>query len=175
MRHSLWLCWLFACGSEAAIVEPVIPAPSPPVARPAERASDSPPSLVGRALDTSHIAGIEQWYVPPGEEGNVDVVVFFEVWCPHCKQEMPHLATLDAMPGVDVLALTRQSRGVTDDIVRNFIGERDLTFGVGKVDEQLAVDLGIRGVPRAVVVKGGEIVWDGHPGKLDEEALRGWL
>jgi thiol-disulfide isomerase/thioredoxin len=182
MRHAVWLLGMLACGVESEgeldpeecargceeqkdpqAVVPVTPQPQQPAA------------LVGQALPTEDIAGVKQWYVPRHGDGEVEVVVFFEVWCPHCRNEMPHLTALDAMPGVEVVALTRQSRGVTDDQVQSFVEQHHLPFGVAQVDEQLAQKLGIRGIPRAVVVKDGTIVWDGHPGKLGEQDLQRWL
>jgi thiol-disulfide isomerase/thioredoxin len=186
MRHAVWVLGLIACGVEAEVkpeecergceeqAAPQTARPAPAV-QPAPPGGAQPSALVGQALETGEFTGVKQWYTQRRAEGELEVVVFFEVWCPHCRNEMPHLTALDAMPGVEVVALTRQSRGVTDEQVRSFVDQHHLPFGVAQVDEQLAQQLGIRGIPRAVVVKDGTIVWDGHPGKLAEEDLQRWL
>jgi hypothetical protein len=34
---------------------------------------------------------------------------------------------------------------------------------------------GVRGIPAAAVVKDGQIVWRGHPARITEDMLKGWL
>lgn len=189
MRRVLWIGWslLVGCGSDVAPGEAADEgqcergcaeqeeAVAGAQAAPARAARAEAPSNIGQDLDLGALPGVVRWHQEARGDGALDVVVFFEVWCPHCRNEMPHLSALDAMPGVEVLALTRQSRGVTDEAVESFVEQHDLPFGVAHVDEQLAAALNVRGIPRAVVVKDGKIVWDGHPAKLDEQTLRGWL
>ena len=67
---------------------------------------------VGLTVQSAELANhIEQWFVP-GElslEQGTTLLVFWEIWCPHCRTHMPLLNdTLDAFDpkGLKIVALT---------------------------------------------------------------------
>ena len=163
------LLLLIACGAEE--VAPPAPAPAP-AAPPAAKAP--PATSVGEPLDLATVT-IEKWYRPYTADGKVSVVVFWELWCPHCKREVPKLTAIDAIDGVQVVGLTRQSKGVADADVEAFLASQNVAYAVGKTDAALAQRLKIRSIPTAVVVKDGKILWQGNPGGLTEAQLKGWM
>ena len=132
-------------------------------------------SVVGQQVDSLQT----EWF--QGEANGVEgtqLVVFFEVWCPHCRREAPRLQelyeTLDDK-GLEVVALTKLSRGVTEDQLAEFIKDNGMTYPVGRAPDTLARQLNVRGIPAAAVLKDGKVVWRGHPARLDESALAKWL
>ena len=174
------LCALLA-GCPAEEPEAVAPVPAPVAA---ERAAPAPPKL-DRATIEASVVGEQvadlgtQWF--HGEPTSVDgtqLVVFFEVWCPHCRREAPRLQKLaDTLgaEGLQVVGLTRMSKGVTEEQLDTFIDENALAYPIGRPADGLAQQLKIRGIPAAAVLKDGEVVWRGHPARLSEDQIKGWL
>jgi thiol-disulfide isomerase/thioredoxin len=121
---------------------------------------------------------IEHWY--RGGEGDEDFdkgttfVVFWETWCPHCRREVPKLEEFaKAHAGkIKVLGLTRQSRDVTDDAVRQFLDESVVSYPIAREDGRAAAALAIAGIPAAAIVKDGKVVWRGHPARVDDAVLQ---
>ena len=74
-----------------------------------------------------------------------------------------------------MVALTRLTKSSTEERVRDFILEHELTIPMGKENGQLAEWAEVTGIPAAVVVRDGEAVWRGHPGTLTDAMLRGLL
>ena len=125
---------------------------------------------------------IERWFQGEGDfdaDGTgPTLVLFWESWCPHCKREVPKIQKLHADyrdQGLQILSLTKLSRGATEESVRSFIDEYGLEFSVAKETGQLSGHFGVEGVPAAAVVRNGEIVWRGHPGLLSSTLIDTWL
>ena len=125
---------------------------------------------------------IERWF--QGEDDiEVDgpgptLVLFWESWCPHCRREVPKIQKLHADyrdQGLQILSLTKLTRGATEESVRSFIDEYGLEFSVAKETGQLSSHFGVNGVPAAAVVRNGEVVWRGHPGLLSSTLIDTWL
>jgi thiol-disulfide isomerase/thioredoxin len=136
--------------------------------------------MVGKAAPDSWV--IEQWFQGEselsGDENRTTIVVFWEAWCPHCKTEMPRLQAIydkHKDRGLMVLGLTKITRGETEDSVRRFIGKYRLDFPIAKEAGEVSDHFKVSGIPAAAVVKGGKIVWRGHPIRLTEEMLKNWL
>lgn len=133
--------------------------------------------VVGR--DAGELA-IEEWYVGNTSyaNGKATLIVFWEVWCPHCRREVPNIqATFDRYnsQGLNVVGLTRLTKTSTEEEAREFIAENNLTYPMAKEDGSVAERMGVRGIPAAAVVKDGKIVWRGHPARLTDEMFAAWL
>lgn len=108
-------------------------------------------------------------------DDKVTLLVFFEAWCPHCQREAPslearHVALRDE--GLAVIGVTNLSRGTTDADMKSFLDEAGITFPVAQEDGTLSQRYRVDGVPSAVLVRGGEVVWTGHPAEVPTEVLR---
>ena len=81
---------------------------------------------------------VEKWYQGSKadvEGGKATLYVFWEVWCPHCKREVPKLsATYDKYrsKGLTMVGLTKQTRNVTDDAVTEFVSAQGVSYPIAK-------------------------------------------
>jgi len=148
----------------------------------AKRASRLNDELMVIGKDAPPEWGIEKWY-----QGESDVnlagdkatlLVFWEVWCPHCQREVPKMQELyNALKdkGLQIVGLTRITKSATEEKVLGFIEEHKLTYPIAKENGSVAQFFNVSGIPAAVVLKGGKVVWRGHPARITEEMLKGWL
>lgn len=123
---------------------------------------------------------VEKWFVGKTDlaTGKATLVVFWEVWCPHCQREVPKLqATYDQYNsrGLNMVAVTKVSKTSTDEQVEAFIKEKAVTYPVVKEGGKISERYGIRGIPAAAVVKDGKIVWKGHPASINQAMIEGWI
>lgn len=124
---------------------------------------------------------VDSWYQGKVDmnDGKATMLVFWEVWCPHCKREVPKLqATHDKYKGrgLNMVGLTKQTRGVTDDQVREFITEGNVSYPMAReAGDELSTRFGVRGIPAAAVVKGGKVVWRGHPSRVTDQMIEEWV
>lgn len=146
------------------------------VAEPAKRLQDQL-SVVGK--DISELK-VQDWIQGNTTlaSGKATLVVFWEVWCPHCKEEVPKLeATYQQYKGqgLNLVGLTKMTKGKTLEDVKAFIAEKGVKYPIGHEDGSMSEFFGVSGVPAAAVVKGGKVVWRGHPAQITEDMLKGWL
>jgi thiol-disulfide isomerase/thioredoxin len=133
--------------------------------------------VIGVAIPGDWSGSVEEWYQGDGQVDlttGTTMVVFWEVWCPHCRNHMPELVgTYDKWKGkgMNVVGLTRLTKGKTKDDVLKFMDENKLNYPIGKEDGKLARIFGVGGIPAAAVVKDGKIVWRGHPARLSEDVI----
>jgi thiol-disulfide isomerase/thioredoxin len=121
----------------------------------------------------------EKWFTKKQGAFNKDkatLLVFWEVWCPHCKREVPKLPELQkkwGAKGLDIIALTKVTKSATDEGVEAFIKENKLEgIPMGKEKEgKMSAAYAVSGIPAAAMVKDGKVVWRGHPAQLDDAAL----
>ena len=119
---------------------------------------------------------VSRWY--QGEtslkQSGVNLLVFWESWCPHCQESMPVMEGYHKKyqeKGLQIIGLTRVMEPATNSDVMAFIAERDLSFSIGKVDDEVAESFGVDGVPSAAIVKDGIIIWAGSPDLIKEQTL----
>jgi len=135
--------------------------------------------VIGREAPKSW--GIQKWF--QGEKdinlaGGTTLVVFWELWCPHCKREVPKLQALYEKlkgDGLQVVGLTKLTKSTTEDGVRAFMAEQKVAYPIAKEDGTVSQHFNVSGIPAAAVIKDGKVVWRGHPAGLDETMLKGWL
>ena len=125
---------------------------------------------------------VEKWYQGSEKDvhkGKATLYVFWEVWCPHCRREVPKLTeTYNKYngQGLDIVGLTKQTRDIKDEDVVKFIEENKVVYPIAKEQgDAMSTAYGVRGIPAAAVVKGGKVVWRGHPAKLTDAMIQGWL
>jgi hypothetical protein len=119
---------------------------------------------------------VEFWYQGRADyvDAPVTLVVFFEEWCPHCRNSMPELAgRVDELKkrGVQIVALTKVTKSSTDDKVRTFLTENAIPFPVAKEDGAMSKAFVVTGIPAAAMVRDGVVIWRGHPSRLDAKLL----
>jgi thiol-disulfide isomerase/thioredoxin len=137
-------------------------------------------SVVGK--DAPAEWGIDKWYQG---ESDVDLagdkttlLVFWEVWCPHCQREVPKMEALFESlkgDGLQVVGLTRITKSATDEKVANFIKEKEIGYPIAKENGSISQYFNVSGIPAAAVVKDGKVVWRGHPARLNETMIKGWM
>ena len=103
------------------------------------------------------------------------LLVFWEVWCPHSQRELPRLKPLAdrwRSQGVQVIGVTKLSRGKTEEDVLAFLREQNITFPVFKERGSLMSDAyAVSAIPAAAIVRDGKVVWRGHPKYLTDELI----
>jgi len=150
--------------------------PTTRAARAAQRL-DAELAIIGKdAPDMS----IEKWF--QGNQASLadgtTLVIFWEVWCPHCKREVPKMVgTYDKWKpkGLNVIGLTKMTRDTSEEAVTSFIKDNGVTYPMAKEQgDAMSQAFGVRGIPAAAVVKDGKIVWRGHPARINDDMLTTW-
>ena len=124
---------------------------------------------------------MEKWYTGTEKAIHFDqgttLVVFWEVWCPHCQREVPKLQEMsEKYKGkMEIVGLTRITKSATEEKVVAFLDENKVTYPTAKEDGSVAEQFNVSGIPAAAVVKNGEIVWRGHPASLSEDMINAFL
>jgi thiol-disulfide isomerase/thioredoxin len=112
------------------------------------------------------------------QDDRLTFVVFMEAWCPHCQREAPLLQERHqalASSGIDVVGITSLSRGTSEAEMRDFIDTAGITFPFGVEAGDLSERYRVQGVPSAVVIRGGKVIWTGHPSTMTAEVLTSLL
>ncbi len=125
---------------------------------------------------------IQKWYQGQDQidlaSNDTTVVVFWETWCPHCRREVPKLQEMYSQykdDGLQVIGVTRLTKSSTDQTVQDFLAQNPVDYPMAKVADSLATFFSIAGIPAAAVVKGGKVVWRGHPVRISDQMLKNWL
>jgi thiol-disulfide isomerase/thioredoxin len=117
---------------------------------------------------------VSQWFDTPPvtiEAEGVLIIEEWATWCGPCILAMPHLSALaEQYEGqVTVVAISAEK----ERVVKRFLSRRDaLSFSLG-VDPSGATTEGFQvlttasGLPKAYIVKDGEVVWAGNPMWID--------
>lgn len=137
-------------------------------------------SVFGKSAPASW--DIEKWFQGESEidlaSDKTTLLVFWEIWCPHCKREVPKMQALyDNLKddGLQLVGLTRLTRSTTEEQITKFISDQKVKYPIAKENGEVAKHFKVSGIPAAAVVKDGKVIWRGHPGQLTETKLKGWL
>ena len=126
-------------------------------------------NMVGQKLPNSTLNYVG---TKPDLEGKPLLLEFWATWCPPCRKSIPHLNEIHAKfkdRGLMVVGVTDEPNAV----IRKFRKEVPMDYAVatdtgGRLNEKM----GVSGIPHAFLVnKSGEIVWEGHPGKLTDQDI----
>ncbi|MCB9663751.1 MAG: TlpA family protein disulfide reductase [Alphaproteobacteria bacterium] len=117
-----------------------------------------------------------RWLQGRADARGLEVVVFWETWCGYCRQHMPELEAVrrKVRGGVEVVGVTTLSHS-DDATARRFLSGAGISWPIAVVPERTKAAARVDGVPYAVVVRDGDVLWRGHPGSLDEDMLRRWV
>ena len=74
-----------------------------------------------------------------------------------------------------MVGLTKMSRNKSKEEVMSFLQDKKVSYPIAKENGKLSSHFNVSGIPAAAVVKDGKIVWRGHPARLDDAKLEGWL
>ena len=136
--------------------------------------------VIGKPAPTSFV--VDKWFQNEASinfaSSSPTLVVFWEEWCPHCRREVPNLeATYNKFKGqgLQMVGVTKVTRKSTEESVTAFIAEQKVTYPMAKETGELSTHFNVSGIPAAAVVKNGEIVWRGHPARITDEMIQGWL
>jgi thiol-disulfide isomerase/thioredoxin len=134
--------------------------------------------VIGKAVPANW--NMDKWYQGEAETdwSKPTLLVFWEVWCPHCKREVPKLKDTHTKfkgDGLQVIGLTKVNRSATDEKVTAFIEEQGIDYAIAKENGDMTQHFNVSGVPAAAMVKDGKIVWRGHPARLTDDMIKGWL
>ena len=109
----------------------------------------------------------------------IDVLVFFETWCPFSQKYIPTVEKLSrqyASSDVDFVGLTRVNRSSSAVKVRQFILDGGVTMPVFQENGRSWNYFEAIGTPFTVVLHEGEIVWESAAvGNLSARMLEGIL
>jgi peroxiredoxin len=124
---------------------------------------------------------VDKWFQGKANlaDAKATLVVFWEVWCPHCKEEMPKMPEVYhkwKSKGLNVVGVTKVTKSATDEKVETFIKDNKIDFPIGKEkDGALSKAYNVSGIPAAALVKDGKVVWRGHPAKLTDDMIGTFL
>ncbi len=137
-------------------------------------------SVFGKAAPASW--GVEKWFQGESEvdlgSNKPTLLVFWELWCPHCKREVPKMQALYEKyrgEGLQMVGFTKLTRSTTEEGVSQFISTEGVKYPIAKENGTISSYFNVSGIPAAAVVKDGKVVWRGHPARLSESMLEGWL
>lgn len=112
------------------------------------------------------------------EPGTLYIFEFWATWCGPCLQAMPHMESLYQKfkdnKGVRIVGVNVMDRVPAEKLLP-FLKGKGLTINytmaaegpAGTVQKLWLTPLGVTGIPHAVAVRDGRIVWRGHPGSLE--------
>ncbi len=134
-------------------------------------------AVIGQRVPSGWSGSISRWFQG---ESNVNLgegtslLVFWELWCPHCRREVPVLkATHErfSSKGLNVVGLTRVTRSATVESVQSFLKEQAIQYPVAQETGDLSRAFNVSGIPAAAVVQDGVVIWRGHPARLTDSLL----
>ncbi len=116
--------------------------------------------------------------ITKGSPDQIYVVEFWATWCPPCRASIPHLTDLQAHfkdKKVSIVGVTAEDPEVVKTFMRTW--DKKMQYSVA-IDEEAKTSgayleaAGISGIPHSFIVKGGKLVWHGHPMEMDDEIVK---
>jgi len=113
-------------------------------------------------------------------KGKPVLLLFWATWCPHCRKAMPGIEENVWQKyqgqGLQVVAVTKNSRGQTTEKVREYLSENGYTMPVAIDPGTTSRNYGVSGIPAAALVdKDGNVVFRNHPSQVTDELIQKYL
>ncbi|MCO4769357.1 MAG: redoxin domain-containing protein [Deltaproteobacteria bacterium] len=110
-------------------------------------------------------------------KGKPTLLLFWATWCPHCRKAMPGIEENVWQKyrdqGLNVVAVTKNSRGQTTDKVRDYMTENGYTMPVAIDPGTTSRNYGVSGIPAAALVdKDGNVVFRNHPSQVNDALIQ---
>lgn len=111
----------------------------------------------------------------------VVVVEFWATWCPPCRRSIPHLGKLQKEFGdkVVILGISNEKLSTVKKFYKKMKDKMTYTVAIdknGATSKGYMKAYNVRGIPHAFIVKGGKVIWHGHPAAIEvplKKALEG--
>ncbi|RKZ16706.1 hypothetical protein DRQ53_05675 [bacterium] len=100
---------------------------------------------------------------PNIQQDGLQLLVFWETWCPYSQRAVPALEPIFRdyrSSGLEVIGLTRMTRNSTEEKVRAFVAENEISFAVAKDDGRAWNWFEAQGTPWMAIVRNGRVVWE---------------
>lgn len=126
-------------------------------------------SALEKGLRELYVYESARWLQGRADSRGLDLVVFWEPWCPNCRKHVPRLqgiADLLGPKGLEVVGLTTLSRGANDAQAAAFLEEEHIRFDIAVVPSRNTTRAGVTSIPKAFVIEDGKVLWSGHPKDL---------
>lgn len=109
-------------------------------------------------------------------KGQPVIINFWATWCIPCLKEMPVLQTAFEAHKNDGLIILGINRAETEDLVKPFISESEITFEI-LYDVEAGVNQTylVSGLPRTIFINRQGIIKNIHIGELQETLLQGYI
>jgi thiol-disulfide isomerase/thioredoxin len=102
--------------------------------------------------------------------GRVVLLDFWATWCGPCVASIPHLIELHQKYADQGLVIVGHTDGSSMD-VEGFIAKKSIPYLIS-IGGDIGDAYGVTGIPHVVVIDpDGRIVWQGHPGALEESTI----
>lgn len=129
-------------------------------------------------IDAVDLNDVEWWQGQYNPNAEATLIVFWEEWCPHCRREMPRTNLQWQRykdQGLQVIGLTKVSKRSTEESAKAMLADQDIGFVIGKENGRVSDAYAVSGIPAAVVIQDGKVIWRGHPNKIGDVAIERWL
>lgn len=112
-------------------------------------------------------------------KGKVVLVNFWQTWCPHCKDELPHLAELYNKykdKGFVVIGCTKNDKRQDEKQLSDFLMEKPVPFPIARVNPSSSNDYAVTGIPAgALVDRKGIVRYRAHPSTFTPDKIEALL
>ena len=151
----------------------------PPTPRPAATLTPTQETVIDRPVPDLALPTLDGSTIRLGDlQGQIVFLHFGATWCAPCREEMPALQQLQDEQGdaVRVIAITNPDDGQTEDDVRAFLAEFDLTLTVAlTTDFEPHTRFNVWQLPTTYIVDRAGIVRYRHIGALEPDDIATYL
>lgn len=115
----------------------------------------------------------------PHQPGQAVMIECFATWCPPCRGQIPHIATLPAkFPNVHIVAVSSEDAETVGNFAKKMppMAKYNVAVDPSGETQKLMESTSTQGIPAAFIFdKEGKLAWHGHPGDAECEVTLGSL